>query len=251
MEINLIFLSTVVPAILLYGIAKSGLGGSISLISVPLMTIVMPLSQALAIILPILIFSDLIAVYRFRKEFDLNTLKLIVPFAGIGIFIGSLSFSYFSEDLLKIIVGVMGFLFAGHYFLFKKNKEEKSDKNILKGSICSTIAGFTSFCVHAGGTPTSIYLLPLRMKKEIYVGTRVIFFTFVNLIKLPFYIKLSMVNFETFKQSVILFPLAIIGIFIGYRILKIIDEKLFYNIIYVLILISSSKLIYDFFIKFI
>ena len=249
MEIDLIFLSTVVPAILLYGIAKSGLGGSISLISVPLMTIVMPLSQALAIILPILIFSDLIAVYRFRKEFDLSTLKLIVPLAGIGIFIGSLSFSYFSEDLLKIIVGTMGFLFAGHYFLFKKNKEKKSNKNLLKGGICSMIAGFTSFCVHAGGTPTSIYLLPLRMRKETYVGTRVIFFTFVNLIKLPFYIKLSMVNFETFKQSVILFPLAVVGIFIGYRILKTINEKLFYNIIYVLILLSSTKLIYDFLIK--
>ena len=246
MEINLTFLLTVVPAILLYGIAKSGLGGSISLISVPLMTLVMPLSQALAIILPILIFSDLIAVYRFRKEFDLSTLKLIVRFAGAGIFIGSLTFSYFSEDFLKIIVGIMGFLFAGHYFLFKKDKDIKAKKNLIKGGICSTIAGFTSFCVHAGGTPTSIYLLPLRMKKEIYVGTRVIFFTFVNLIKLPFYIKLSMVNLETFKQSAMLFPLAFIGIYIGYRILKIIDEKLFYNIIYILILISSTKLIYDF-----
>jgi uncharacterized membrane protein YfcA len=50
MEINLLFFFTVVPAIILYGIAKSGLGGSISLISVPLMTLVMPLSQALAII---------------------------------------------------------------------------------------------------------------------------------------------------------------------------------------------------------
>ena len=108
------------------------------------------------------------------------------------------------------------------------------------------IAGFTSFSVHAGGTPTSIYLLPLRMKKETYVGTRVIFFTFVNLIKLPFYIKLSMVSIETFKQSMMLFPLAIIGIYVGYQILKIINEKLFYNIIYMLILFSSSKLIYDF-----
>ena len=72
MEINLLFFLTVVPAIVLYGIAKSGLGGSISLISVPLMTLVMPLSQALAIILPILIFSDMVAVYRFRKEFDLR-----------------------------------------------------------------------------------------------------------------------------------------------------------------------------------
>ena len=118
MEINYLFIACVVPAIILYGIAKSGLGGSISLISVPLMTIVMPLNQALAIILPILIFSDFIAIYRFRKEFDLSTIKLIVPFAAIGIFIGSLTFSYFSEELLKLIVGVMGFLFAGHYFLF-------------------------------------------------------------------------------------------------------------------------------------
>ena len=246
MEINLLFFISVVPAIVLYGIAKSGLGGSISLISVPLMTVVMPLNQALAIILPILIFSDIIAVYRFRREFDFGTLKLLVPFAATGIIIGSFTFTYFSEDLLKLIVGIMGFLFAGHYFLFKKDKDIKAKKNLIKGGICSTIAGFTSFCVHAGGTPTSIYLLPLRMKKEVYVGTRVIFFTFVNLIKLPFYIKLSMVNLETFKQSVMLFPLAFIGIYIGYRILKIIDEKLFYNIIYILILISSTKLIYDY-----
>ena len=250
MEINLLFFLSVVPAIVLYGIAKSGLGGSISLISVPLMTLVMPLSQALAIILPILIFSDIVAVYRFRKDFDLSTLKLIVPFAGIGIFVGSFTFSYLSEDILKFIVGVMGFLFTIHYFFLKKNKEEKSKKNILKGSVCSIIAGFTSFCVHAGGTPTSIYLLPLRLKKEIYVGTRVIFFTFVNLIKLPFYIHLSMLNFQTFKQSIILLPLAIIGIYIGYRILKMINEKLFYNIIYILILFSSSKLIFDYSSKF-
>ena len=140
----------------------------------------------------------------------------------------------------------MGFIFAGHYFFFKKNKEAISQKNFLKGGICSTIAGFTSFCVHAGGTPVSIYMLPLRLKKEIYVGTRIIFFTFVNLIKLPLYINLSMMNFETFKQSLILFPVALIGILIGYQLLKIIEEKLFYNILYALIFATSSKLIFDF-----
>ena len=71
------------------------------------------------------------------------------------------------------------------------------------------------------------------MKKEIYVGTRIIFFTFVNLVKLPLYINLSMMNLETFKQSLILFPVALIGILIGYQLLKIIEEKLFYNILIV------------------
>ena len=132
MEINLLFFFTVVPAIILYGIAKSGLGGSMTLISVPLMTIVMPLNQALGIILPILIFSDFIAVYKYRKEFELGTLKLMVPFAAIGIFIGSLTFSYFSEDLLKFIIGVMGFLFAGHYFFLKKIKKKNQKKTFLK-----------------------------------------------------------------------------------------------------------------------
>ena len=106
--------------------------------------------------------------------------------------------------------------------------------------------GFSSFCVHAGGTPTSLYLLPLRLKKEIYVGTRIIFFACVNLIKLPLYIYLSMMSFDTLYQSISLFPLALIGIFIGYKLLKIIEENLFYNILYALILVSSTKLIIDF-----
>ena len=247
MEINLLFFICVVPAIIIFGIAKSGLGGSIALIAIPLMTVVMPLNQALAIILPILILSDFTAVYKFRKEFDLGTLKLLVPFAAVGIFVGSVTFSYFSEDMLKFIVGLMGFLFSAHYFLLKKNKFIPNKKSFFKGSICSVIAGFTSFSVHAGGTPTSIYLLPLRMKKEIYIGTRVIFFTFVNLIKFPFYINLSMITVDSFKQSMMLFPLSVVGILIGYQILKYIEETLFYNVIYALILITSSRLVYGFF----
>jgi uncharacterized membrane protein YfcA len=247
METNLLFFLCVVPAIIIFGIAKSGLGGSIALIAVPLMTVVMPLNQALAIILPILILSDFTAVYKFRKEFDFGTLRLLVPFAAVGIFVGSITFSYFSEDMLKFIVGLMGFLFSTHYFLFKKNELTPNKKSFLKGSICSVVAGFTSFCVHAGGTPTSIYLLPLRMKKEIYIGTRVIFFTFVNLIKFPFYINLSMITLESFKHSMMLFPLSVIGILIGYQILKYVEESLFYNIIYALILVTSSRLIYNYF----
>ena len=247
MEINILFFLTIVPAIILYGIAKSGLGGSMTLISIPLMTIAMPLNQALGIILPILIFSDFIASYKYRKEFDLGTLKLMIPFAALGIIIGSLTFSFLTEELLKFLIGLMGFMFSVHYFFFKKNKESKSEKNFIKVVICSNIAGFTSFCVHAGGTPVSIYLLPLRMKKEIYVGTRIIFFTFVNLIKLPLYINLSMVNFDTVKQSLILLPIALLGILIGFKLVKIINEKLFYNLLYLLILLSSSKLIFNFF----
>jgi uncharacterized membrane protein YfcA len=78
MELDLLYLITVVPAILLFGISKAGLGGSVALVSIPLMTIVMPFGEALAITLPILILADFVAVYKFRKEFDFQILKLIL-----------------------------------------------------------------------------------------------------------------------------------------------------------------------------
>jgi uncharacterized membrane protein YfcA len=199
MEFNLLFLITVVPAILLFGISKAGLGGSVALISIPLMTVVMPFTEALAITLPILILADLVAVYKFRKEYDLDTLKLISLGAFVGIIIGALTFKFFSEDVLKLIVGLMGFSFTFHYFFLKKNKYLAIPKSKLKGSFFSIISGFTSFCVHSGGTPLSVYLLPLRIEKAKYVGTRVLYFTFVNLVKLPIYIYLSMINIENFK----------------------------------------------------
>ena len=235
-----------VPAIILFGIAKSGLGGSVSLISIPLMTFMMPLNQALAILLPILIFSDFISAFRFRKEFDLKTLKLMVPFAAIGAIIGASTFSFFSEEYLKLILGIMGFLFSFHYFFLKKDGEKPAKENIFKGAICSFLAGFTSFCAHSGGTPTSIYLLPLRLRKEVYVATRIMFFTCINLVKIPFYIYLSMVNASSLTQSLVLLPLALIGIFIGYTLLKVIEENIFYNAIYLLIFVASTKLIIDF-----
>ena len=68
----------------------------------------------------------------------------------------------------------------------------------------------------------------------------------MNLIKLPLYINLSMTNLESFKHSAMLFPIALLGILIGYQLLKIIKEKLFYNILYALIFVTSTKLLYDY-----
>jgi len=68
------------------------------------------------------------------------------------------------------------------------------------------------------------------------------------LIKLPFYLNLSIITLESFKQSMMLFPLAVLGIGIGYQIIKIIEENLFYNVLYILIFVSSSELILDYFI---
>ena len=138
----------------------------------------------------------------------------------------------------------MGFVFAFHYFL-KKDANKPVAANYFKGAICSAVAGFTSLCPL--WRYSNQYIFTSVEVKKIYVGTRIIFFTCINLVKLPFYLYLSMVNTSSFTQSLILLPLSVFGIFVGYKLLKIIEESLFYNAIYILILVASTKLIMDFF----
>ncbi len=52
------FYIAAVPAVLLYGIGKGGLGGALGIIAVPLMALIIAPTQAAAILLPILLVMD-------------------------------------------------------------------------------------------------------------------------------------------------------------------------------------------------
>ena len=57
-----------------------------------------------------------------------------------------------------------------------------------KGIFWSTVAGYTSFLIHAGGPPLNFYLLPQKMHKTIYVATFTLAFAIINFVKLiPYY----------------------------------------------------------------
>ena len=55
MDLTLTFFLCAAPAIILFGIAKGAAIGSLALIAIPLMLLVMPLPQVLAVCLPLLI----------------------------------------------------------------------------------------------------------------------------------------------------------------------------------------------------
>lgn len=245
MELGIVFFLCTAPAVILLGIAKGAAIGSLALIAVPLMLIVMPLPQVLAVLLPILMVMDWMAFYKHRKHFSLENLKIMIPAGFIGTVIGFYTFSLFQEEHLKLLIGIIGLGFTLNYYL-KINKNIKVEKtSTMKGGFWSIASGFAGFCVHSGGTPISVYLVPLQLEKKIYVGTRIIYFFCLNIFKLLFYIPLNFINFSNFKTSLILAPFIPIGILFGFWIVKNVPQKIYYNIIYALIFLSSLKLIYE------
>ena len=101
-----------VPAVLLFGIVKGGFGGAIAIISVPLMALVMPPTQAAAILLPILVLMDVLVVKAYWGVFDRRALYLLLPGAVVGVGIGYLSAEAMNEHYMRILIGVLSLVFG-------------------------------------------------------------------------------------------------------------------------------------------
>ena len=111
---------------------------------------------------------------------DVKILKFIVPLAFLGIILGTLSFSYLSEDNIRVIIGLMAVIFYLDYYL-RKNSSEPSTPSLWGSYFWPSLSGFTSFSIHAGGIPLSFYLLPMRLDRRIYVATAGLFYLLINL----------------------------------------------------------------------
>jgi uncharacterized membrane protein YfcA len=232
-------------AILIMGISKSGFGSGLGVLAVPLMSLVIPPAQAAAIMLPLLCVMDFFNVIHYRDKFDRTNLFILVPAALVGIVLGTFTFRYLSNAHIRILIGVLAVLFVANYLLGRRTSKKQTGPNILRGSFWGTVTGFTSFGVHAGGPPVSVYLLPQRLDKTIFVGTTVVFFTIVNYIKLIPYYFLGQLNGSNLLVSLILAPLAPLGVWIGIKLHDRVNERLFYNLAYFFLLITGIKLLYD------
>ena len=86
------FYALAVPAIMIAGISKGGFGGGLVVVTVPLMALAVEPQQAAAVMLPILIAMDVVAVWAYRRTWHKDLVKFLLPAAVLGIAAGWASF---------------------------------------------------------------------------------------------------------------------------------------------------------------
>ena len=96
-----LFYLAAVPAVLLAGISKGGFGGGLGILAVPLMALFVSPVQAAAIMLPILCLMDIFGLRAYRNVWDRANIAIMLPGALIGILIGTLSFRYLDEGVMR------------------------------------------------------------------------------------------------------------------------------------------------------
>jgi uncharacterized protein len=241
---DLWFWGCAIVASLLVGASKGGLPG-VGVLGVPVLAQATSPVVAAGLLLPILITSDWYGLWMYRKNYDLRLIKLMVATSIIGILIGWAAASHTNDNIVKLIVGLIGLFYFVDALLKSKRVIAPATENLPRATFWGGIAGFTSFVAHAGGPPYQMYVLPLKLDKMTYAGTTTIVFAIINLLKLPPYWQLGQINLVSLEICAWLTPIALIGAFAGYHLTKILPEKMFFRLVEVALFLLSFKLLYD------
>ena len=240
------FYAAAIPAVFLFGVSKGGFGGGLGMLSVPLMALVISPVQAAAILLPLLCLMDVVSLWEFRLKWVTRELWIMLPGSIVGIVVGTLLFEYMSPDILRLIVGIVAVWFTIDYWVSRRGSSAaQAPFPPAVGVGAGAVAGFTSFIAHAGGPPASMYLLRRPLNRTDFVATAVFFFAVVNYVKLVPYAWLGQFDSTNLVTSLVLAPIAPLGVLTGVYLHKRVTDRFFFFFVYVLLFLVGLKLIWD------
>lgn len=230
----------------LMGLSKGGVP-MIAILSVPLLSLFMDPALAAGLLLPIYITTDMYAVYLFRKAFSVRNLKILLPAGACGVGLGFLAVSYVPGDAIKLLVAGIAMSYLLYSLRRRVSKREFPPKpaDMPRGLIWGALSGLTSYISHAGGPPYQAYVLPQRLDKLTYLGTTTIFFSAVNLLKVPPYIVAGQITWDSVGQAVWLIPCALAGAWSGAKIARLLPERVFFLLVEIALAGVSVKLVWE------
>ncbi|MDP5071954.1 MAG: sulfite exporter TauE/SafE family protein, partial [Congregibacter sp.] len=149
-----------------------------------------------------------------------------------------------NDAMMRLLVGIVALLFGVQTLLGWLSSLGR-EHNRFAATIIGALSGFTSFSIHAGGPPFAMYLLPKRLPPLIYAGTAGLFFAVVNVIKLPAYYALGQFGVNNLAYSLVLVPIAPLGVLLGRRLVQLSNPGVYYKIISLFLVLVGIKLMFD------
>ena len=237
-----IFYVLAIPAVIALGLSKGGFAG-VGQMATPMLALVMPPLEAAAIMLPIMIVQDANAVWVYRKDWSRRIVAIIIPGAIAGVAIAWLVAAHISDDAVRVFIGGFTIAFVAYSVIGMLRVPREAQKpGVPAGVIWGAIAGFTSTICQAGGPPYQMYVLGLRLPKMTYVGTTAMVFAAMNWMKVVPYFALGQFSTTGLGTSLALLPLAIAANLLGFWLVRVTPQALFYKITLVIMLLISIEL---------
>ena len=232
------------------GLSKAGFGGGLGMLTAPLCVVAFGIAGqspqfAIGFLLPLLCAGDGFSLYHYWGKWRLDNLKYLLPGVLLGVLVGVQVMGRIEPSHFNLIIGILAVSFV--VFQVVKEKVFKNETSFKPGYgtglTAGLGAGITSTFAHGAGPVVNIFMIPQKLPKVEFISTRVLIFTWINWIKMPFFIGWGLVTVESLKWDLVYLPLVPVGGWLGVRLNRKISEEKFNVIIYILTLLAGLHLI--------
>jgi uncharacterized membrane protein YfcA len=240
------FVLIMLVAALLIGLSKGGLGGPVPVaLTTPLLSLAMPVSQAVSLALPLLIFADGFALWAYWRVWDMRYVRLMLPAAIMGVVMGIMLLSSLSDDVLRCLLGLFTLVFVVYRFASDHLRALAYRPRNWHGYLVGWASGFASALANTGAPPFTAYMLLQRVEPRVFIGTTTLFFAIINLLKLPGVIQADLLDFDLLLRVLWVVPLIPIGVLIGRSAVRRFSPGVFENLMLVLLALAGIFLVFS------
>jgi uncharacterized protein len=251
-----VYIGVSLLALLVTAVSKGGFGGGVGIISVPLMLQVADYRFVLGLWLPILIACDMATIHSYPREWNPRAFFKLSPGVLLGIIVATLFLvganpsaatpeSKRFDAWLKLMVAVISCVFLALQFRKAKETDEPWKPGWGMSLPIGFVAGITTMVAHAAGPVITMFMLPQKMEKRVFVGTTGRFFFIFNTLKVPFLISAGFITLQTFRYGAWLMVLGPIGVLLGAWLNARLTSLWFVRLVQISLIFTAGKLVYD------
>jgi uncharacterized membrane protein YfcA len=225
------------------GVLKSGFGIGAGIFLTPMLALVTDPQEAVVLVAPMMLFTDIVAVYQYWRKWDLRDVFALGPPCLLGAMGGVFLLNWFTPDLARRAIGLIGLLYVGTEILKIGLRVSPTSQSLMRSLPIGLVAGVASALANSGGVFLSTYIAG-RLRKEYFVGTLVLVFVLLNMTKVGMFTGLGLLNQKLWLIELRIIPLMFLGGLVGKGINRRIQEKHFMRWIFVLIVGACIKLLF-------
>lgn len=230
---------------LFVGMSKTGIAG-LGMLVVPVLATIFGGKSSAGILLPMLSMADVFAVFYYHRHAEWKYVLKLLPATVAGVLIGLMVGNVINDQQFKHLMAII--ILAGlAIMIWRERKKDPTaiPHNWLFSSIIGLLGGFSTMIGNAAGPVMSIYLLSMMLPKNSFIGTGAWFFLIINLFKIPLHVFVwETIDIHTFSLNAAMFPLIMLGAWIGFKLVKMIPEKPYRIFIIVTTALAAIRLFY-------
>lgn len=231
-------------AAFIIGLAKAGLKG-IEMMNVTIMAIVFGSKASTGLVLPLLCFADIMAVFYYKRHVQWPRFWKLIPWMMVGILLGVYVGKDLNEALFRKLMAVIIIITVVIMIVMEYRKATSIPDNKLFVISTGLAAGFTTMLGNLAGAFANIYFLAMRMTKNDFIGTAAWLFLVINLFKLPFQvIYWKNITGATLQTDLWLIPALIAGFFAGLKIVAHIKDDSYRKVVIVLTFLGAMVIFF-------